>query len=529
MTDLLLNNDTPSQLANLSQEIYTALADQFPVCMSSDEFHFFPHYKEVRNGDFRWDDFSERAVQSFLTNASLWRGRLERLASQTPIKAPATDIELLSRILTTLAEQLHLVEFHKTQPTFYLTILSIGLAEALEHSHDAFQRRITTLPGFLNMAMANLRRVPVVFADLAAEMMSRLQPWISLLPMNDGQRSTVMDAMNKFQDHVRRVKSDMEFRLQGDLYARVANNHMGCRMGLDEIERHLENEIEDSARQLAESAHHISPGTPWQTVFHELPSANVSDSGIVSLYRSGIDRLKNHCFENGFLMDGAVMGCDVEIQPIAEHMMPVRANAAYTMPPGHPPTGGVFYILPAGRQTVPRDLMLLAAHETFPGHHLLDTLRWQLKQPLRRCLEFPLFYEGWASFGEEILFDTGFFNGPVDRLLMAKRRFWRAHRGLAELVIHTGRCSLKEAAGELADIGLVSRKQALAMVRRYALKPGYQLSYAIGRIQFRRLYEVYLGQGHAPGQFVREALSEGEVGFELLEQRMLNPTVVSKR
>lgn len=521
MTDLPPNGDVSSQLNYLSQEIYTALADQFPVCMASDEFHFFPHYKETPNGSARWDDFSEGAVQSFLTNASQWRGRLEQLTPQPPVMDLATDVELLSNVLTTLEEQLRLVEFHKTQPTFYLTILSIGLTEALEQSHDTFVRRIAALPDFLDSAMTNLRRVPAVFADLAAEMMSRLQEWISLLPRKNDQEPAVMDALSKFHDHVGRAKTALDFRLQSDLYARVAHHHMGCRMGLEEIAWHLDNEIEASARVLVESAQHLSPGASWQSVFHDLPSLQSTDSDVAALYQDGITRLKDHCLENGFFLDDAVMDSVVEIQTIAEHMMPVRANAAYTMPPGHPPAGGVFYILPADRQTVPRDLMLLAAHETFPGHHLLDTLRWQLKQPLRRCLEFPLFYEGWASFGEEILFDTGFFKGPVDRLLMAKRRFWRAHRGRAELGIHSGRYRLEEAATELADIGLVNREQALAMVRRYALKPGYQLSYAIGRIKFHRLYEAYLGRGHTPGQFVRAVLREGEIGFDRLEQQML--------
>ena len=59
------------------------------------------------------------------------------------------------------------------------------------------------------------------------------------------------------------------------------------------------------------------------------------------------------------------------------------------------------------------------------------------------------------------------------------------------------------------------------MVRRYALKPGYQLSYAIGRRKFRQLYTAYLGRGKTPAQFVRDALAQGEIGFDHLAERML--------
>lgn len=185
MTDQTPCGDVSSLLNNLAQEIYTALADQFPVCMASDEFHFFPHFKKSPNGADRWDDFSEGTVQSFLNKTSEWRGRLEQMAPQPPDMTLSTDVELLSNVLTTLEEQLRLVEFHKTQPTFYLTILSIGMTEALEQSAQAFGRRIAALPEFLDSAIANLNHVSVVFADLAIEMMSRLQDWICLLPLND--------------------------------------------------------------------------------------------------------------------------------------------------------------------------------------------------------------------------------------------------------------------------------------------------------------------------------------------------------
>ncbi len=522
MTTHPTDNDASAQLDGLAQEIYAALAEQFPVCLSSDEFHFFPQFKSKRYEVGAWDDFSEHAIRSFSTRVSQWCEQLEKLRPHPPDAALSMDIELLSRVLTTLEQQLRLVQPQKAQPTFYLTILSIGLAESLGQSQDAFGRRMETLPQFLDVAMSNLTHVPGIFRDLALEMIARLQSWMTHLPLTRGGRHSAMAALKKFSDHLIGIQTGSDFRLQGDLYALVADDHMGCGMGLEEIGRTLDDEIEAATRLLVESAGRISPGTPWQTVFHGLPSPEASDREVAALYRKGISQLKEHCLKNGFFKDDVVAGCDVEIRTIAEHMMPVRANAAYTMPPGHPPTGGVFYILPAHRQTLPRDMMLLAAHETFPGHHLLDTLRWQLNQPLRRCLEFPLFYEGWASFGEEILFDTGFFSGPVDRLLMAKRRLWRAHRGRAELRIHTGRWRLEEAAVELAAMGLATHAQALAMVRRYALKPGYQLSYAIGRRKFRQLYKAYIGLGRTPAQFVNEALCEGEVGFDHLARRMLH-------
>lgn len=510
------------QLDQLAKEIYATLAALFPVCLSSDEFHFFPQFRADQMDGPPWDDFSPGAVRSFLARAATWQQQLDRLRPQKPGSPVAVGIDLLSRVLTTLDEQLRLVCPQKTQPTFYLTIASIGLVEALEESREAFERRMRHLPSFLANATSNLRQVPKVFKELAVEMLPKLAAWMARLPLTGGERDSVLGALRRFREDLDRLGGQSSFRLPLDLYARIADFHMGCRMGLDEIARQLDEEIDAAANLLEASANRIVSGKTWLEVFQELPPPEAGSKDAQWLFQEGIARLRDHCLQNGLVDGHMIADCDVQIQTIPEHMTPVRANAAYSMPPGNPPKGGVFYLLPMNRQTIPRDMMLLAAHETYPGHHLLDTARWQLEKPMLRSLEFPLFYEGWACFSEEILFDTAFFSGPENQLLMAKRRFWRAHRGRAEFRLHTGKSGLDETAARLAKIGLVTPQQATAMVTRYALKPGYQLSYAIGRRKFRKLYSGCLNHGYTPAEFVRKTLTHGEIEFEHLERLLFN-------
>jgi uncharacterized protein (DUF885 family) len=292
-------------------------------------------------------------------------------------------------------------------------------------------------------------------------------------------------------------------------------------MGLAELAWQLDREIASAQRHLSASAECVAPGRPWLTVFKDLrpPAPAVDD--VAALYRTVIHQLRRHSLEAGFLPDEAIAACDVAIKTIPDYLRPVRADAAYSIPPVHPPRGCVFFIRSGGHQTVPPDIRLLAAHETYPGHHLLDTRRWSHPRLLRRSLEFPLFYEGWASFGEEILFDTGFFSGPADRLLSAKRRYWRACRGRVDLRLHTGQWGPEQAALALCESGLVNRDTAQAMVRRYALKPGYQLAYTVGRRRFKALYTAYLGSGRTPARFVRDAVAHGEIGFDHLAAQLL--------
>ena len=96
-------------------------------------------------------------------------------------------------------------------------------------------------------------------------------------------------------------------------------------------------------------------------------------------------------------------------------------------------------------------------------------------------------------------------------------------RAISEEAFHGADISLfaLEAALALSATGLVNRNEALAMVRRYALKPGYQLSYTIGRQKFRQIYAAYLNSGRKPARFVKDALSHGEIGFDHLADRLL--------
>jgi uncharacterized protein (DUF885 family) len=55
------------------------------------------------------------------------------------------------------------------------------------------------------------------------------------------------------------------------------------------------------------------------------------------------------------------------------------------------------------------------------------------------------------------------------------------------------------------------------MILRYALKPGYQLCYTLGRRRFRNLHRSWTGKGGTLKDFCRHVLSLGEISFADLE------------
>ncbi|MGD8677351.1 MAG: hypothetical protein PVG81_16225, partial [Desulfobacterales bacterium] len=131
-------------------DIFDTLAAQFPVCMASDEFHFFPQAKAEKFDWSRWDDFSKEALANAIEQLTQW----DRELAQHPLlplsSSHAIDADMLRRVIQTLRDQLELIRVYETQPTFYLTIVGIGLAEAFEAGAQALKARLKHLPAFLD-------------------------------------------------------------------------------------------------------------------------------------------------------------------------------------------------------------------------------------------------------------------------------------------------------------------------------------------------------------------------------------------
>jgi uncharacterized protein (DUF885 family) len=500
--------------------LFASLAARFPVCMASDEFHFFPQARAEPFDWSAWDDFSPEGLSGAVAQLKDWEQQIDRGPGKALSFEQEIDAAMLARVLGTLREQLDLVRTHATQPTFYLTIIGIGLAEACEAGPPAMEVRARRLPGFIDQAIGNLTRVPRLFCELGAEMLAEQQAWVAALFLPEALKTSLLDALRRLASHLGRVAITDDFLPDVGLYERIAKHHMGCFLEPDDIARELEMEIEETRAILNRSAMALNPGQPWQRVIEKLPRPAMPSGGALDVYGKTIAELGRHCQRRGFVTEKLLHQCPVRVEPIPAYLRTVRSHAAYSMPPVHPPRGGVFFIEAVnGAEPLPADYRLLTAHETFPGHHLLDTSRWLQERLVRRHVEFPIFYEGWASFAEELLFETGFFSGPLDRLLMAKRRFWRAVRGQADFDIHMRRRTPEEAAHDLVSQGMPPHR-AGAMVRRYSLKPGYQLAYTLGRRRFRALYDALPPKARDPAAFARQVLAFGEISFHHLEQKL---------
>ena len=120
-----------SSVDTTCREMLEFLARTFPVACASDEFFYFPQVRLDERQWGTWDRFSEETVDECARRLTAWEIELDRLKSDHPDLDVQIDITLHQRLSCTLREQLTEVRTWQTQPTFYLTLACVGLAEAM--------------------------------------------------------------------------------------------------------------------------------------------------------------------------------------------------------------------------------------------------------------------------------------------------------------------------------------------------------------------------------------------------------------
>lgn len=512
-----LEKQTVQQLADRA---YAAIAWTFPICAASDEFYFFPQVLSQSRNWCQWDDFSPRRCEDFASQLRGWEDQLVPLASGAADDPEAVDAELLRVSLRTLREQLIDIAPQHSQPSFHLGVVAAGLSEALESDDpQAWPQRIEGLPAFLQRGADLFEQIPQPFQQIGSSMLGNIQDWLRQLEAAGHPLGEALNALQRFAARVAEAPLIEDFRLLEDQFSRLLSEHLCCGLDPDQARRLLEDEYAEMDARLQELAAGLDVERRWQELEASIPFVTAPDADLLSLYRPELGALADHVQRTGFCPPEFGRLPPPQLCEVPENLMAVRASDAYNALPGHPARGGTFFVLPAAEENRGRigrslEYRLTAIHETWPGHHLLDSCRWNLSRPLRRPLERPLCYEGWACLAEELMFRTGYLDDTWDRFLLARRRIERAARGLIDLELQCGRMSLKQASRRLVAVGY-SPARAAAVVPKYALRPGYQTCYTLG---LRRMLELL--DSYAPGNpagFARSVLRQGQIGFTALE------------
>ncbi len=201
------------------------------------------------------------------------------------------------------------------------------------------------------------------------------------------------------------------------------------------------------------------------------------------------------------------------------------APLAYYQPPsldGVRP--GVFYINLRDVTEMPRfGMRTLAYHEAIPGHHFQIAIAQQLKGlPLfRRMLPLPAYSEGWALYTEQLAWELGFQDAPLDNLGRLQAEMFRAVRLVVDTGLHAKRWTREQAIEYMLEHTGMGEKDVVSEIERYLVIPGQALAYKLGMLQILALRErarQELGEDFSLSEFHNVVLSNGALPLGLLER-----------
>jgi uncharacterized protein (DUF885 family) len=398
--------------------------------------------------------------------------------------------------------------------------------------------RLSAIPSLLRQAAGNVDFVPETFhratiamlndcgtylretaQGLATEDAGRLVPAIEAALSSLGAFGRTLGSLRPVPDRELAVPG-LETTLR-DRFGSVRN--------LSEVFEIAVEEWSENLRELESLQKDLAPGKSWRELYHDYSPEEAGAIDTITLYQREMERLK-HFFESNGFMGMIAPGLPLVCQT-PTYLQSVRSSASFsaaftkdgrekdfffitTQAQGQrsPETGEL------RRKRFHREYKFLTAHETFPGHYLLDSTRRMLENPVRSQIESPLFYEGWAYYVESLLTEYGYAESPMDRLIDRKRRLWRAARCQIDIGLSSGRLLPDDALGLLTTAGF-SPDEARGQIDRFRLNPGYQLCYSLGRFEILRLREAYAGEMGHDG-FHRMLLEGGQLPFHLIDKRL---------
>ncbi len=528
-----------NELVTAADRLFSFLVERFPVMCSSDEFYFLPRIRQ--------HDRSFAAVESLdpdrINDTISWLKTFRSTIKSTPTENDLEHIidkQLLNSCISGILIELEERKSWSYNPLFYLKTVFIGLEQALrappERGYDTAERvknRLRAIPDLLGQAEINIYTVPESYHHASISMIHDCIDYLNDLKdlnLNDDfeiHLSEAGAALISLRDYLTSsVKREPDYRFNTLSLEATMRNHFQTSRSLNEVFEIGLEEWEDTCTSLRNITREIGTAGSWKELYTSYRPIDSERTDTLTLYRKETEKLQTFFQEREFGWVDTPSPLDVVETPA--YLRSVRGSASFSASM-NPREGerDLFYITTEKTRNknsfshsimrVHREYKFLSAHEAFPGHYLLDSVRRNLQNPIRRLIESPLFYEGWAYYSESLLEEDGYIRTPIERLVHRKRTLWRAGRCMIDSGLPIGQIDREKAVKLMEEVGY-PRDEAAELINRFQLNPGYHLCYTLGRFEILNLRKLY-GTLAGRESFHRILLKGGELPFHLIEKR----------
>jgi uncharacterized protein (DUF885 family) len=532
----------------LAVTYFDYLAERFPVMCASDEFDFLPRAENASKHYDKLDKLDAVAIEEAIDKLKEFQKDFTRADDEAGDLDNLIDLNLLQANAAGILIELDTKRSWQYNPLLYLKIAFIGLDHALikpaMDSQEVRERalaRLSAVPEILGQAMDNIRSVPETYYQASLLMAADCKEYLleigndlskTFLKHDEGMFSKNLEnAVASLEALVQFLKSkspELDRRFAVSTLEASLKNHFLSKRTPDEIFAIAREEWREILGQLEKLQSQITPNKTWGELYHAFRPSQGKEAEIIALYGEEIDSLRTFFGRNGF--DEKFLSAPIEIDYTPTYLKSVRGSASFAAAFSRDPQEESYFYISSHfprhdskatdnhlQKRLNREYKMLTAHETIPGHHFLDSIRRSLKNPIRRQIESPLFYEGWASYAESMLIEYGYLDDPLELLVSLKRNLWRSARCQIDVGLTLGKLTEKDAVELLKICGFASQ-EASRQLDRFRLNPGYQLCYCYGSHEFKQLKQNYgdLLEGKDFHSFLLEG---GEIPFHMITRR----------
>ena len=380
-------------------------------------------------------------------------------------------------------------------------LLSILLSsKPEEHKKAALAHRLKLLPKIFEESKELLEKPKKAWVELARAEMQGLK----LLLLEIGAPDEVKRAVEEYHKWLDGLEGEEGFQPMGEeLFERLLEVR-GIRMSANELEVLGRKKAKELREELGEAPEGVEVEDPK------------------AAYSEAVAKARKFVVEKKLVP----LAPDEELEVIEtpEPLRPTIPYAAYQPPaPFSPFNYAYLMVTPGSTKKDYFDILNTAVHETYPGHHV--QLSFHLPTKYRYLASATDYIEGWAHYAEWLMFEWGFEAHPRYAWQVKKDSLWRWVRVYVDVGLSTGRMSFDEAVRELTEVAMLDEASATSEALRYTLTPGYQLSYAYGKMrimELREAYKEYAGTSFSLYDFHEKFLSFGALPVDSIGELLLS-------
>jgi len=523
-------------ICEIAQDYFDYLGRNLPHQCASDEFYFFPRSAQAIRHLAHLDDINPERVQDYISY-------VQSLLNEISVEDEETLEDEIDRSLVKQSMKCFIREFGdagvwRKDPTLYVKIPLLATDHIISSKYSApgrvkdnLLRLFPQIPPFLERAAKNLYTPSELSLEIALAMIGDAVHFYKgdfsafVLKTLGGdkellaQNEKVLDAWEEYRRALMQISPEETFAIGDEGLEAIFTISLGYPKTSSEILEVAEGEYRKTREELCALAASVDSKKTWHDIIHrEISRSASSPSALMGLYRKEVKKLRRFLYSRDIITFPP--GEEVMVLQTPSYLKSLRAAASYRAPLTGEEGEGIFYITPGDKDLkhVAAHCPYLSAHETYPGHHILDHIRIHHPNPIRRQIESALFYEGWACYAEYLLDELGYIENESKRLIGLKRRLWRNLRAELDVKLQTGRITLAEGAKKLEELGFLPGRAA-RQIRRFALSPGYQSCYAMGlheMLGLRRQFSLHM----TLKEFHDILLAGGQIPFHYCEKRL---------